>query len=74
MAWNPSPKVAAARDIGEKFGKQEVIVIMIDHRSGTMEYASWGTTVNLCRSAKKKADVAYEAVEEYLSNTQDTYP
>jgi hypothetical protein len=62
MAFNPSPKVAAARDIGAKFGKDQVIVLMIDSKTGTLEYASYGATRELCADAKRRADAAYDAV------------
>ncbi|KKU86992.1 MAG: hypothetical protein UY18_C0050G0020, partial [Microgenomates group bacterium GW2011_GWF2_47_9] len=29
MAWNPSPKVASAREYGKKFGADQVIIIAI---------------------------------------------
>jgi hypothetical protein len=66
MAFNPSPKVAAARDIGNKFHKPMVIVIMLDPNAGTMEYASYGQTAKLCGEAEKLADVAYEAIYKHL--------
>lgn len=62
MAWNPSPKVAAARDIGKKFAKQQVIVLMIDLEAGTLEYASYGETKVLCAEARKFGDAAFDAV------------
>jgi len=62
MAWNPSPKVAAARDIGQRFGKDQVIVLMIDTKAQTLEYASYGATKELCDKAKHLADAAYEAI------------
>lgn len=54
MAWNPSPKVAAARDIAKKFGKTKVVILMLDEREGTMEYASFGETKEMCTDAKKQ--------------------
>ena len=64
MAFNPDPKVTAARDIGRKWSKSRVIVLMIDDDAGTIEYASWGRTPVLCRRAKVTADAVYEAVRE----------
>lgn len=51
MAWNPSPKVAAARAIGQKFDKPQVVVLLIDQTAGTLEFASFGTTRALCAQA-----------------------
>jgi len=58
MAWNPSPKVAAARDIGKKFGANKVIVIMLNERAGTIESVSYGETKTECTMAKRLANVA----------------
>jgi hypothetical protein len=60
MPFNPSPKVAAARDIGKKFNKKIIVVLMIDDER--LEYASYGQTKALCTTAKGIADVAYDAV------------
>ena len=62
MAWNPSSKVAAARDIGKRFGKDQVIVLMIDSKLGTLEYASYGKTKELCADAKALADIAFDSL------------
>ncbi len=62
MAFNPSPKVAAARELGKRFIKDQVIVLMIDRRIGTLEYASWGRTPGLCDRAKQLADRAYHTI------------
>jgi len=64
MAWNPSPKVAAARDIARKFKKQQAIVLLIDTEQGTLELASYGETKALCAEAKRLGDAAYGAVME----------
>lgn len=54
MAWNPSPKVAAARDYGKKFNKKIVIIVEIDDENfGVITY---GETKGLCAEAKKIAD------------------
>lgn len=60
MAWNPSPKVASARDIGKKFGKPIVIVMMIDGE--TVEYASYGASKNLCDVADDLGKIALDAL------------
>ena len=62
MAWNPSPKVADCREIARKWGKQQVIIIAVDYKTGTLEYASYGETMTLCADAKQLADLAYEAI------------
>lgn len=64
MAWNPSPKVAAARDIGKKFDKKMVIVLMLT--DDTLEYISYGATPKLCGDAQKIADIAYDAVSDFV--------
>lgn len=65
MAWNPSPKVAAARDLGAQFNKCMVIVFMVEYtegHGGTLEYASWGDNAARCAEAQDLADVAYKAM------------
>ena len=62
MAFNPSPKVAAARDVAKKFNKDEVIIIMVDNGTQTVEYASYGKNEFLCARAREKADVAFNAI------------
>ena len=64
MAWNPSPKVAFARDYGKKFGADQVIIIAIDNRRETMEAVSFGETKSSCAEAKRFANAAYNAVYE----------
>ena len=68
MAWNPSPKVAAAREIGRRFRKDQVIVFLIDRSAGTLEYASRGETPGLCAKARRSADIAFEAILEEERN------
>lgn len=62
MAFNPSPKVADARAIAKKWGKQQVIILGIDTEQGTVEYASYGATKELCADARLIADAAFDAV------------
>ena len=64
MAWNPSPKVAAARDYGRKFGKDMVIIISTDGRyPPTLETVTYGETRSKCSAAQVLGDAAYEAVQ-----------
>ena len=67
MAFNPSPKVAEARNLAMKYGKTKVIILMIDDNKGTMEYASFGKDKAMCSDAKILADVAYNAILDRLS-------
>lgn len=56
MAWNPSPKVAAARDFGKKFNYNKVYIIGVDEDAGKFEIVSYGATKRECAEAKKCAD------------------
>ena len=58
MSWNPSPKVADCREIARKWRKQQVIILAVDIKAGTLEYASYGETKPLCDEAKVLADAA----------------
>ena len=62
MAWNPSPKVADARDIARKWNKQQIIILAVDKMAGTLEFASFGTTVTWCAEARVLAEAAYAAM------------
>ncbi len=62
MAWNPDPKVAAARDFGKKFSKDIVIIICL--HDNLLEYASWGINKKLCTEAASLADIAFEKLLE----------
>jgi hypothetical protein len=68
MAWNPSPKVAVARDIAEKFGKSKVVILMLNEKDYTMESVSYGETKQKCAEAKKLADVIYNAAYKFLAS------
>ncbi len=63
MAFNPSPSVAVARDAARKLGDaDQVVVIAISRRRGTMQVVTYGRDRRLCDDAKTLGDVAYEAV------------
>lgn len=51
MAWNPSPKVAAARDYGRKFDKEVVLIIAFPADFSRYEIVSYGKTRELCAAA-----------------------
>lgn len=55
-------RIEAARELAERFGKDQVIVIMLDPTAGTLEYASYGKTRALCADARRLADAAFDAV------------
>ena len=71
MAFNPSPKVAAAREIGKQFNAPVVIVLLVDQEAGILEYASYGETRVECNLGQELADVAFEAVQNFLGGTPD---
>jgi len=62
MAWNPSPKVADARDIAKRWGSQQVIIVSLNRVNGTLEFASYGKTKQLCEEAGILGRAAYDAV------------
>lgn len=66
MAFNPSPKVAAARDVAKRFGMNKVVILMLNERDGTMEYASYGDTARECSEAKRLADAVYDAAYQHI--------
>jgi hypothetical protein len=62
MAFNPSPKVAAARDFGNQFGADIVFIVHINTITEKIGYASWGQTPKLCAVAKGYAESAYHLI------------
>jgi hypothetical protein len=67
MAWNPSPEVAAARDIGNRFGFEQVIVVMLDDK-GRMMTVTYGKTRVLCSCAEALGNVASAAIEQHIEH------
>ena len=63
MAYNPRPEVRAAENIGKKFGKDMVLLMLIDSQTETIEYVSWGKTPKLCAQAEEIMDTVYEEME-----------
>ena len=63
MAWNPSPKVAALRDFGEKFNKKIVLLIAFDGQA-QFEIISYGRTKRLCDVAKGLADHLFNEMQK----------
>lgn len=64
MAFNPSPKVAAARDYAKKFGHEAVLIISFGHNFSTYEIVSYGEDKKRCAEAKSIADEMEKAVRE----------
>jgi hypothetical protein len=60
MAFNPSPKVAAARDYANKFGENMVVIVAISGHQ--FEVISFGQTKDLCGRAKKYADKIHDCM------------
>jgi hypothetical protein len=61
MAFNPSPKVALARDFAKKFDQKMVIIFHIDGAE-RIGYASYGKNKLLCNEAKKIADTIFDRI------------
>lgn len=62
MAWNPSPKVAAAREFGIRFRYDKVIIIGVNESDGKFEVVSYGETKQKCGEARITADQIYELI------------
>lgn len=59
MAFNPSPKVAAARDFADKFDKKITIILSVD-ADQRLESVSYGQNRRLCAAAKKMSDLIFD--------------
>lgn len=73
MPFNPSPKVADAREIARKWGADKVVILFVTEtpEETRLEYASYGKTESKCREARRIADKAYDAVMDYLTEGGD---
>lgn len=67
MAWNPSPKVADARNLARRHGADRVVIVLLSDKTGTMETISYGETRLLCAQAQHLSDVAYDAIYNELA-------
>jgi len=70
MAWNPTPKVAAARDFGNKFRKDKVVIISIDYAAGTLEATTFGKTRAMCAEAEKLGNVLCDAAYKFMEENE----
>ena len=64
MAFNPSPKVAEARKLGEKYNQDYIIILMV--KDNTIEGISYGSNKQLCDGAGLLMHVAYETVKMFM--------
>jgi len=62
MVWNPSPKVAAARDIADRWNLSHVIIVMIDDKTGDTTTVTYGENRGKCAAAEKLGEVAHVAI------------
>ncbi len=56
MVWNPGPEVAAARDIGNKFGWDQVVILGINRVTRKYGVTTYGKTKRLCAETKLIGD------------------
>ena len=62
MPWNPSPKVQTAREVAAKWGADQVVILLVNQRQGTLEMISYGKNARLCDEAGRLGDAAHDAV------------
>ena len=67
MAWNPSPKVQAARDFDKKFDSPIVVILSVDIEKETLSVVSYGRTQVLCATARELSSVAYGAIMKHFA-------
>ena len=63
--WNPSPKVAIARDVAKKLGADRVVIL---YTTPTRQCVciSFGVTKSLCANAKHLGDRVYDTARAFL--------
>ena len=66
MAFNPAPEIKVARDVAEKYGFDEVIIVGLRNDYGSVSYqaASYGKSKAQCAEAAKICDAFVEALED----------
>ena len=67
MAWNPEPKVKVAREYGQRFDRDVVLIFALDVKTGKYECISYGKTKALCTKAEQAGDELWETAGEALS-------
>jgi len=68
MAPNFSPKVLAAKAIAERFGANQVVMILLYRHVETYECVTYGRTRVLCDDAKKLGRHATGGMVAHMSN------
>lgn len=56
-----------ARDIGVRLRVPQVLILLIDQGSSTLEAVTYGATRALCDEAQMLGDAAFEAVKAVLT-------
>lgn len=67
------PDVDDARQIGEKYDEDQIVVIYVDLQDNRFGYASWGRTSDLCDKAKELADHLFDTVRKYFTDKASLY-
>ena len=68
MAWNPSPRVVAARDAARKLDADGVVVVYLNTKKGTLGMASYGATRRLCRELGSMGDKLFETARDWWAD------
>lgn len=55
-----------ARQLGNEYDVDQVIILYVDREEGELGYVSWGDSKRLCTQARRLANAAYDAVREFL--------
>lgn len=72
MAFNPSPKVADCREIAQKWGNQEQVIILAIDSEGRMQMATYGRTSELCSVAQALGNAAWKGIEDCIAAHERT--
>lgn len=63
MSWENTPSICAARDYGNRFGKDAVIILSFD-KSERYELVTWGRNKKLCDATKEVGDTVQRSIRE----------
>lgn len=64
MAWNPSPEIAALREISKRFDRPIVVAFAIERCGCRFSITTYGETKALCKAAGAFGDELANAVAE----------
>ncbi len=70
MPWNPSPEVAAAREVAKGLGAKAAIVIYLSDDGQRIGMASFGCDKATCKAAWELGDTLYDVAVKGVTRSR----